>query len=89
MAPRGGKLNQSQRHKKTGNGTVGWTDDTLEASVGVLGTLRRGPAELALSDEPTAHILVASDELLSWSREDRSTGWTDGLLDRIVSLSDA
>jgi hypothetical protein len=71
MAPRGGKLNQSQKHKKTGNGTVGWTDDTLEVSVSVLGTLRRRPAELAPSDEPTAHILVASDELLSWSREDK------------------
>jgi hypothetical protein len=65
MAPRGGKLNQSQRRKKTGNGTVGRTDGTLEASVGVLVTLCRRPAELAPSDEPTAHILVASDELLS------------------------
>jgi hypothetical protein len=88
MAPKGGKLNQSQRCKKTGNGTVGWTDGTLEASVGVLGTLRRRPTELALSDERAAHILVASDELLSWSREDRSTRWTDGPLDRTIGLSD-
>jgi hypothetical protein len=88
MAPRGGKLNKSQRRKKTGNGTVGWTDGNLEASVGVLGTLRRRPAELAPSNEPTAHILVASDELKSSSHEDTSTGWTDGPLDRTVGLSD-
>jgi hypothetical protein len=86
MAPRGGKLNQSQRRKKTGNGTVGWTDGTLEENVGVLGTLLRRPAELAPSDEPTTHILVASDELQSWNHEDTSTGWTDGPLDRTVGL---
>jgi hypothetical protein len=27
--------------RKQGNGTIGCTDDTLEASVGVLGTLHR------------------------------------------------
>jgi hypothetical protein len=48
--------------RKQGNGTVGCTDDTLEASVGVLGTLHRRPTELAPSDEPTDHILVASDD---------------------------
>jgi hypothetical protein len=89
MAPRGGKLNQSQRRKKTGNGTVGWTDGTLEENVGVLGTLLRRPAELAPSDEPTTHILVASDELQSWNHEDTSTGWIDGPLDRTVGLSNA
>jgi hypothetical protein len=41
------------------------------------------------SDEPTVHLLVASDELQRKSKEDSSTGWSDGLSGDTVSLSDA
>jgi hypothetical protein len=48
--------------RKQGNDTVGLTDGTLEVSVGVLGTLRRRPTELAPLDDPTVNSLVASDD---------------------------
>jgi hypothetical protein len=43
----------------------------------------------APSDEPTVHFLVASDELQRKSSEDSSTGWSDGLSEDTVGLSDA
>jgi hypothetical protein len=35
---------------------------SVGASVGVVGTLREDPSQLAPSDEPTIHIQHASDE---------------------------
>jgi hypothetical protein len=67
--------------------TVGWIDGTLEASVGVSGTMRRGWNQLAPLDEPTVHFIVASDELQRRSSEVNSVGWTDNPLEWTVGLS--
>jgi hypothetical protein len=40
-------------------------------------------------DEPTVHFLVASDELQRKSKEDSSTGWSNGLSGNTVGLCDA
>jgi hypothetical protein len=45
--------------------------------------------KLTPSDEPTVHFLVASDDLQRKSSEDSSTGWSDGLIEGTVGLSDA
>jgi hypothetical protein len=41
------------------------------------------------SDEPMVQFLDASDELQRKSSEDSSTGWSDGLSEDTVGLSDA
>jgi hypothetical protein len=48
--------------RKQRKDTFRWTDSTLEANVGVIGTLSRGLSQLASSDEPMVHLLHASDE---------------------------
>jgi hypothetical protein len=58
------------------------------ASVEGFSTLREGQAQEAPSDEPTVHLLVALDEVQKRSAEDGGAGWTNGLLRRVVGLSD-
>jgi hypothetical protein len=61
--------------KKQRKDIVGWTDSTLEVSVGALGTLRRGWNQQAPSDEPTIHFVDVLDEFQRRSREVRSVRW--------------
>jgi hypothetical protein len=44
--------------RNQGNGITGGINGTIEASVGVLGTLCRRPTELAPSDDPRVNSLV-------------------------------
>jgi hypothetical protein len=74
--------------RKQEKGFVGWTDGTIGVSVGVVGTLREASSQQALSDDSMVLILVVSDELQRWSREDSSVGWTDDPLKGTVGLSD-
>jgi hypothetical protein len=67
--------------KKQRKDIVGWTDNTLEVSVGALGTLRRGWNQQAPSDEPTIHFVDVLDEFQRRSIEVRSVRWTDGPLE--------
>jgi hypothetical protein len=80
---------QVNNARKQGKATVGWTDSTIGASISVVGTLREASSQQAPSDDPTVHIIDASDELQRRSSEDSSTGWSDGLSGDTVGLSDA
>jgi hypothetical protein len=61
----------------------------LQASVQSSDELVHWVKTRAPSDEPTVHFLVASDKLQRKSSEDSSTGWSDGLSEDTVGLSDA
>jgi hypothetical protein len=70
--------------------TVEWTYVTQIASIGaIVGRVGSLGKTLGPSDEPTVPFLVASDELQRKSSEDSSTGWSDGLSEDTIGLSDA
>jgi hypothetical protein len=78
-----------QRHEKTRKATVRWTDGTIGASVGALGTLRSRQNEVDTIRWSDVQFLDAPDELQRWSSEVSSTGWTGDLSGDTIDLSDA
>jgi hypothetical protein len=62
--------------------TIGWTDGTIGASVGVLGTLRNKQNEDVTVGWSNVQFLDAPDEFSKIS----STGWSDGLSEDTVGL---